>query len=218
MTAAVPPSDRTTVRRKRDRARYDRTLIDEVLDEGLIAHVGFVAEHGPVVLPMVYARDGDAVYLHGAAANNLLRHLADGQPLCMTVTLVDGIVFARSAFHHSMNYRSVVLFGVAERVEDADEVRRASAALLEHIATGRSADARPPTGSEIRSTLVVRLPIDEVSAKVRTGGAIDDDADLSLPVWAGVLPLRVGAGNPIPDNDVPVPAYVAVSRYAPTGV
>jgi len=211
--AQLTPTHRTTVRRKRDRGSYERALVDAILDEGLICHVGFAAEHGPVVLPMVYARVDDVIYLHGAAGNNLLRNAANGSTICMTVTLVDGFVFARSAFHHSMNYRSVVLYGVAERVTDPDEVRVAADALLEHIAPGRSRDARPPNDEEVRSTLVVRLAIDEGSAKVRTGAPIDDDNDLELPVWAGVLPLTITAGDPVADNDVAIPDYVSAHRY-----
>lgn len=209
---------RTTVRRKRERGSHDRDLIDAILDEGLVAHVGFCAEHGPVVLPMVYARIGDAVYLHGAAANDLLRNLVGGAPVCFTVTLIDGIVLARSAFHHSMNYRSAVLFGSVSRVVDPEEMAAASIALLEHLVAGRGGDARLPTAAELRSTLIVRLPIVEGSAKVRTGGPVDDDEDLDLPHWAGVVPVATVAAPPVPDQGWegrPVPAYLRTHRLVP---
>ena len=210
---ALTPGARTTLRRKRERGAYDRGLINAVLDEALVAHVGFVADHGPVVLPMTYVRIDDDLYLHGAAGNDMLRHLTGGAGVCVTVTLLDGLVLARSAFHHSMNYRCVVLFGRPERVTDLDEMQRASAGLVDHIAPGRSADARRPTPAELRATLMIRIPIDEGSAKVRTGGPIDDGEDLDLDVWAGEIPVRLVADAPITDRAgaraVPVPAYVA---------
>ncbi len=202
-------SPRDTLRRKRERGSHDRDVVNSVLDEALVCHVGFAAEHGPIVLPMTYVRIADDLYVHGATGNDMLRHLASGTDVCVTVTLLDGLVFARSAFHHSMNYRCVVLFGRVERVTDLDEMQTMVAALLDHLAPGRSADARPPTTEELRATLILRLPIDEGSAKVRTGGPIDDDADLDLPVWAGQLPMRLVAQPPIPDNAVAVPGYVA---------
>ena len=198
--ATLPTTDRTTLRRKRERGARNAPLVDAVLDEALVCHVGFVAEHGPVVLPMTFVRVGDVVYLHGAAGNDMLRHLADGVDVCVTVTLLDGLVFARSAFHHSMNYRSVVLYGRAVRVTDAKELQTMAAALLDHLAPGRSADARPPTDAELRATLVLRLPVSEGSAKVRTGGPIDDAEDLDLPVWAGEVPLRLVRQAPVPDT------------------
>ena len=207
-------TERTTLRRKRDRGTFDRDLAYSVLDEALVCHAGFVAEHGPVVLPMTYARIGDVLYLHGAAGNALLRNLAQGAPVCVTVTLLDGLVLARSAFHHSMNYRSVVLFGVATRVTDPAEMHAASTALVDHLAPGRSAEVRGPSEAELRATAIVRLPIDEGSAKVRTGPPIDDEGDLQLPVWAGVLPLATVAGTPVADPSPgqvapPVPHYLA---------
>jgi uncharacterized protein len=202
-------SPRDTLRRKRERGSHDRDVVNSVLDEALVCHVGFAAEHGPVVLPMTYVRIAEDLYIHGATGNDMLRHLASGTDVCVTVTLLDGLVFARSAFHHSMNYRCVVLFGRAERVTDLDEMQTMVAALLDHLAPGRSADARPPTTEELRATSILRLPITEGSAKVRTGGPIDDDADLDLPVWAGQLPMRLVAQPPIPDNAVAVPGYVA---------
>src|SRR5207302_5005757 len=160
-------------------------LIHDVLDEGLVCHVGFTGDHGPVVLPMTYVRIDDLLYLHGAAGNDMLRRLARPAEVCVTVTLLDGLVFARSAFHHSMNYRSVVLFGRAERVTDAAEMRTASAALLDHLASGRSQHARPPSDAELRTTLFIRLSIREGSAKVRSGGPLEETGDLELPIWAG---------------------------------
>ncbi|MGO9876096.1 MAG: pyridoxamine 5'-phosphate oxidase family protein [Acidimicrobiia bacterium] len=196
-------------------------MVNTVLDEALVCHVGFVAEHGPVVLPMTYVRIDDDLYIHGAAGNDMLRHLADGIDVCVTVTLLDGLVFARSAFHHSMNYRSVVLFGRAERVTDSAEMHRVAAGLLDHLAPGRSSDARPPTADEFRTTLILRLPISEGAAKVRTGGPIDERGDLQLPVWAGEVPVSLVAQSPIPDpcstDPVAVPAYIIdlVSRRHP---
>jgi nitroimidazol reductase NimA-like FMN-containing flavoprotein (pyridoxamine 5'-phosphate oxidase superfamily) len=194
----VQTTDRTTLRRKKERGSTDRELLDAILDEALLAHVGFTAGHGPVVLPMTYARIGDDVYLHGAAGNAMLRAASGGIDVCMTVTLLDGLVLARSAFHHSMNYRSVVLFGRAVRVTDPSELQAMSAALVDRMAPGRSAEARPPTDEELRATLVLRLHIEEASVKVRTGGPVDDEEDLALPVWAGVVPIRLVAGEPEP--------------------
>ena len=211
-------TERTTLRRKKERGRTDRALLDAILDEALIAHVGLVsAAHGggPVVLPMTYARIGDSLYLHGAVGNAMLRTAGspDGVDVCVTVTLLDGLVLARSAFHHSMNYRCAVLFGRAERVTDGDELRAMSAALVDHLAAGRSAEVRGPTDEELRSTLVLRFPIDEASVKVRTGPPIDDDEDLGLPVWAGVVPMRLSPGTPERDDagvpDVALPPYLA---------
>jgi len=205
---ALAVTPRSTLRRKRERGAYERELINSILDEGLVCHVGFAAGHGPVVLPMTYVRIGDNLYLHGAAGNDMLRHLAGDAGVCVTVTLLDGLVFARSAFHHSMNYRCVVLFGRAERVTDLDEMRAMVAGLVDHLAPGRSADARPPTPEELRATLILRLPIVEGSAKVRSSGPLDDEHDLELPIWAGQLPMRLVAQPPIPDNAVAVPAYI----------
>lgn len=216
----VQPTERTTLRRKKERGRTERSLLDAILDEALIAHVGFTAAHGPVVLPMTYARIGDHLYLHGAAANALLRAAVGGVDVCVTVTLLDGLVLARSAFHHSMNYRCVVLYGRGERVTDAAELQAMSAALVDHLAPGRSAEARPPTHDELRATLVIRLPIAEASVKVRTGPPVDDDLDLSLPIWAGVVPLRLQPLPPERDDagvaDVPLPSYLAATRETPT--
>ena len=216
-TDELVPTDRTTLRRKKERGRFDRALVHAILDEALLAHVGFTTDAGPVVLPMTYARIGDQLYLHGATGNAMLRTLAAGTDVCVTVTLLDGIVFARSAFHHSMNYRSVVVFGRAERVTDPEEELAATTALLDHMAPGRSADARLPTPEELRSTLFVRLPIEEASAKVRTGGPIDDEEDMELPVWAGVLPLPIVPGRPVDEADTQAaaPPYATEHRLRP---
>ena len=211
-TDSLVSTPRSTPRRRRDRGSHDRALVNSVLDEALVCHVGFVAEHGPVVLPMTYVRIDDDLYLHGAARNDMLRHVADAADVCVTVTLLDGLVFARSAFHHSMNYRSVVLFGRAERVTDPVEMHRVAAGLLDHLAPGRSCDARPPTADEFRSTLILRVPISEGAAKVRTGGPVDEGDDLRLPVWAGEVPVSLVAQAPIPEpsstDPVAVPAYI----------
>jgi hypothetical protein len=196
----MEPTPRTTVRRKPDRARYDDDTIFAILDEGLVAHVGFVAGDHPVVLPMAYSRIDRALYLHGATGNHLLRSLASGAEACATVTLLDGLVLARSAFHHSMNYRSAVVIGPASRVYDRDEQRAALDALVEHVVPGRSAQTRPPTDRELRATLVVRVPIDEASAKVRTGGPIEEPEDHDLPWAAGVVPLTLTRGPLLPDR------------------
>ena len=195
----IARSPRTTFRRKKERGTYDRRTVDAILDEALVCHVGFPEGETTVVLPTAYARCGDVVYLHGAAANRMLKTATSGAPICVTVTILDGIVLARSAFHHSMNYRSVVLFGFGSTVDDPDEKLTALLAIVDHMASGRSADARPPTESELRATAVVRLPIGEASAKVRTGGPLDDAADMALPIWAGVIPCGLVSGPPLAD-------------------
>jgi hypothetical protein len=204
------------VRRLRERGRYDRAAVHAILDEGFVCHVGFAGARGPVVIPTAYARDGDDLYLHGAAGNAALAALRTGSPVCVTVTLVDGLVLARSAFHHSVNYRSVVVFAVATEVTDLEEKRRALEAVVEHIVPGRGADARPPSDIELRTTRVVRLPIDEASAKVRTGGPKDDPEDMGMAVWAGEVPLRLAPGVPIADPAIPAgveaPGYVSGYR------
>jgi len=217
----MTPTSRTTVRRKADRARYDRAVVHGVLDEALHCTVAFAVDGRPWAIPTIHARVGDALYLHGAPANHMLQSAVAGTEVCVTATLVDGLVLARSWFHHSVNYRSVVLFGRAVRVDDIAEKRVALRALVEHVMEGRSDDAREPTDGELRATLVLRVPIDEASAKVRTGGPIDDDDDLALDVWAGDLPLRVQAGVPRPDplldgaRAATVPSYVRV--WSPAG-
>jgi len=190
------------VRRRPARASYERDVIQAILDEGLVCHVGFVLDGQPFVIPTTYARVGDALYVHGAAASRMLRGLARRLPVCVTVTLLDGLVLARSAMHHSMNYRSVVVLGTATEVTDADEKRRALEALVEHVAPGRWPAVRPPSVAELAATAVLRLPVVEVSAKVRTGPPIDDADDLARPCWAGEVPLRLVALTPIDDPDL----------------
>ncbi len=204
VTDQLTPTDRTTLRRKAERGRFDRATVDGILDEAYLAHVGIAVDGEPRVLPMTFGRDGDVLYLHGAAGNALLRG-ATGAQVCVTVTLLDGLVLARSAFHHSMNYRSVVLLCEATKVEDDAEKRHALDVIVDHSVPGRSQVARRPTDVEVRSTLVLRLPIEEGSAKVRSGGPIDDPEDLELPVWAGVIPLRLTAAEPVQDPDQHLP-------------
>lgn len=198
MSEPLAQTDRTKLRRIAERGSFDRALANSIIDEAYLAHVGFVVDGAPKVLPMTYGRDGDVIYLHGAVGNAMLRASA-GAEVCVTITLLDGLVLARSAFHHSMNYRSVVLLGVAERVDDEDEKRRAFDVIVDHVLPGRSETARPTSASELRTTLVLRLPIDEGSVKVRTGGAVDDEEDLDREVWAGVIPLRLTHGEPEQD-------------------
>jgi uncharacterized protein len=215
MSQPLVTTDRTKVRRLPDRGTNDRTAAYAVIDEAYIAHVGFVVDGEPRVLPMTYGRDGDVLYLHGAVGNAMLRASVDTE-VCVTITLLDGLVLARSAFHHSMNYRSVVMLGAARKVEDEDEKRRAFDCIVEHVLVGRSSVARPANESELRKTLVLALPIEEGSAKVRSGGPIDDDEDLDLPVWAGVVPLRLTPGpleqDPAQAGGLPLPAVVGAGR------
>lgn len=211
-STASPPTDRTRVRRLPDRGVYDRPVIDAILDEALVCHLGFVAEGQPFVIPTIHARVGDALYVHGSAASRMLRNLREGAPACVTATLVDGLVLARSAFHQSLNYRSVVVLGTATEVLSPEERLVALEAIVEHVIPGRWAEVRSPNARELKATMVVRLPIGEASAKVRTGGPLDDEEDLALPCWAGVLPLRLAAAAPVADGRVPagmaVPATV----------
>ena len=209
--AARPPSERVRLRRRRDRGSYDRAVIDAILDEALLAHLGIVQRGQPFVIPTLHARCGDVVYLHGSAAGRTLRALAGGTPACVTVSLIDGLVLARSAMHHSANYRSVVLLGTARSVEDPEHKRAAFRAIVEHVVPGRWPDVRPPSESELKATAVVAMAIDEASAKVRVGPPLDDEEDYALPAWAGVIPLRTAAGAPQADprlaQGIPTPAY-----------
>jgi uncharacterized protein len=193
------PTSRTTVKRRAQRGVYDHAAILGILDEALVCHLGFAVDGQPFVLPTAYARIDDVLYLHGSPSNRMLRTGKGGVGVCVTVTLLDGLVLARSAFHHSMNYRSVVLLGTAEEVTDPDEKRAAFAALIEHVVPGRYRSVRAPSDDEITGTLVLRLPIAEGSAKVRSGPPIDDEEDYQWPVWAGVIPLAIRPGTPIPD-------------------
>jgi uncharacterized protein len=206
----LPRTPRTTHRRLPKRGSHDLGLIHAILDEGLVCHVGFAADGQPYVLPTTYARMGGRLVLHGSLSNRMLRTLASGTPACITVSILDGLVLARSAFHHSMNYRSVVILGTAREVEDREAKRAALEAIVEHVAPGRSREARPPSDREVDGTLVVEMPIAEASAKVRTGPPLDDAEDLARDCWAGVIPLRLQAGDPVPDEPMPP------GRAAPT--
>jgi len=210
--AAFVPTGRTAVRRHRDRAQYDREAVYAILDEGFICHAACAVDGTVWMIPTAYARDGDRLLLHGAAANHVLKAASAGAELTVTVTLIDGLVLARSTFHHSLNYRSVVVFGQATAVVDPAGKAEALAAIVEHMLPGRTHDARSPSGTELASTRVVSLPLDEVSAKVRSGGPIDDPEDMDLDVWAGVLPLRPAAGPAVPDGPeqagAPLPSYL----------
>ena len=202
MSSALPVTERTRVVRRPQRGSYDRATIHAILDEAFICHIGFVAAGQPFVIPTSYARIGDRLYVHGSAASRMLRTLADGIDMCLTVTLVDGLVLARSAFHHSINYRSVVVLGHARLVTDHDEKREALRAVTNHVVPGRWEEVRPPTDQEMKATSVLALDIEEASAKIRTGPPIDDDEDLTVPVWAGVIPLRLDAADGEPDAHV----------------
>src|SRR5277367_4966491 len=208
-----PPasSARTRLVREADRAVYDRAAAYKILDEGFICHVGFVADGQPFAIPTGYGRVGDSLYIHGSAASRMLRRVDEGVPVCVTVTLLDGLVLARSIFNHSMNYRSVVVLGTAFAVTDAKEKLEALRLLSEHILPGRWAESRQPNEKELKATLVMRLPIEEFSAKVRQGPPVDDEEDYAFPTWAGVIPLEMVPGRPINDPRLDpgreVPAY-----------
>jgi uncharacterized protein len=195
----LPITPRTQVKRRAQRGNYDRPVIHQILDEGLICHVGFVVEGQPFVIPTAYGRIDDQIYIHGSPMSRMLRSLQQGIEVCITVTLLDGLVLARSAFHHSMNYRSVVIFGTARLVETPAEKMAALKAFTEHIIRDRWSEVRPPTTPELAGTLVLALSLQEASAKVRTGPPVDDEADYALPVWAGELPLRLVADPPMGD-------------------
>ncbi len=203
---------RTTLRRLPQRGAFDRESINQILDEGFICHVGFAVQGHPFVIPTGYARVDDKLLIHGSQASRMLRTLGRGIEVCLTVTLVDGLVLARSAFHHSMNYRSVVVFGRATVVDDRDEKLAVLLALSEHMIPGRWADVREPNERELQQTTVLSLPIDEASAKVRSGPPLDDEEDYAMPVWAGVIPLRLVANAPIPDPRLP--AEIEPPMYA----
>lgn len=207
------PSERTRVRRLPERGAYDRATIDAIVDEALTCHVGIVVDGAPVVVPTIHARVGSTLYFHGSPASRLLRAMRRGEEVCVAITLLDGLVVARTAFANSMNYRSVVVFGEPRVVDDPAEKQLALDAITEHVLPGRTADSRPMTDKEIRATLVVAVPLDEASAKVRRGPPEDEAADRGVPIWAGVVPLRTVPGDPEPDPllppDVPVPDYLA---------
>jgi len=206
------PTERTQVKRLPKRGKYERETVFAILDAGFVCHVGFSVDGQPYVIPTNYGRSGETVYLHGSAASRMLRTLSEGVPLSVTVTHVDGLVLARSAFHHSVNYRSVVILGTARLVTDPAEKMEALRVFTEHVMKGRWDDVRQPTEQELKATTVLALPLEEVSAKVRTGGPIDDEEDYALPVWAGVLPLETVAKEPLADpqrrNNPAVPEYL----------
>ncbi|MEV7427520.1 MULTISPECIES: pyridoxamine 5'-phosphate oxidase family protein [unclassified Streptomyces] len=232
-TTTYPATSRTVPTRARERASYDRELVHGILDTAYVCHLGFVRDGAPVVLPTLYARVGERLYLHGSTGSRPLRMAGGpaggtrrsdepgsgseptdpGLAVCVTVTHVDGLVLARSAFHHSLNYRSVVVHGTAHQVTEAEERRTALDALVDQVVPGRSRDSRPANGRELAATAVIRLDLDEVSAKVRTGGPNDDPEDLALPHWAGVVPVAHGYGTPVPDDGTdpaaPLPGYLA---------
>src|SRR6185295_11127429 len=205
-------TERTKLKRLPKRGHFDRETVYGILDEGFICHVGFAAEGKPVVIPTGYARVDDTLYIHGSQASRMLRTLSGGVDACVTVTIIDGLVLARSAFHHSMNYRSVVIFGRAMLVDDREEKYAALLALSEHIVRGRWADVREPTEQELVQTTVLSLPLTEASAKIRTGPPLDDEEDYAMNVWAGVVPLTLVAGEPI--NDPRLPEGIEVPEYA----
>ncbi len=216
MSETQMPTARTRVVREAHRGVYDRETVYRILDEGFLCHAGFAVNGQPFVIPTSYGRKDASLYIHGSAASRMLRQLKDGIPVCITVTLLDGLVLARSVFNHSMNYRSVVILGKATLVDDPQEKLAALRILSEHILPGRWDDARQPNERELKQTSVLRVPIEEFSAKVRVGPPIDDEEDYSFPTWAGVVPLEMVAGAPIDDARLDpaqeVPAYVR--RYA----
>lgn len=200
------------MKRHPERGAYDRGTIDAILDEALICHVGFVYEGQPYVIPTIHAREGDTLYLHGSPGSRMLRNLKQGIDVCVTATLLDGLVLARSVYHHSMNYRSAVVLGRAREITGGDEKLHAMKCVVEHVVQGRWEDARQPSEGELKGTTILALSLDEASAKVRSGGPKDDEEDLELDVWAGVIPLTLEPGPPIADNDLSVPVYA--ERYA----
>jgi len=225
--ASYLPTPRTQMHRLPVRAAYDHVTVHAILDEALVCHLGFVDAGQPFVIPTTFARVGETLYVHGAAASRTLKALGGGIPICVTVTLIDGLVYARSAFHHSMNYRSVVVFGAASEVVDADDKRSALLAFVDKVSPGRAASARPPSDKELRATTVLGVALAEVSAKVRTGGPKDDPEDMDWPVWAGHLPVSLqAAGEPVSDGTpmsldlptLPVALRVPAARNrAPSG-
>jgi nitroimidazol reductase NimA-like FMN-containing flavoprotein (pyridoxamine 5'-phosphate oxidase superfamily) len=214
MAAELEPTPRTRLKRRAQRGSYDRAVVDAILDEGFLCHVAFTHEGQAALIPTVYARGGDWIYLHGARANRALQALlAPGRDACVSVTHVDALVLARSAFHHSVNYRCVILYGQAQEVTDPEEKQEALRLVVEHVVPGRWKDVRWPNAEEFKQTLVLKLPIQEASAKVRALGVIDDEVDLAQGCWAGLLPVRTVYGPPVPDpqlvDEIGIPAYVS---------
>jgi uncharacterized protein len=216
LDATTTQTPRTTVARQRDRGRYEREMINSIVDEALICHVGFSVDGQPYVIPMAHARIEDRLFIHGSVGSRMLKNMKAGVPVCVTVTLLDGLVLARSAFHHSMNYRSAVILGVAREVTDEQEKRSVFDALVNHVVPGRSADVRAADAQELKATSVLCLVIEEASAKVRRGPPIDAEEDYALDCWAGVLPMQLMPGHPVDDPRLefgtPVPAGVAAYR------
>jgi uncharacterized protein len=204
----VERTSRTRINRHPERGHYDRAVINEILDEALVSHVGFISDAQPYVIPMLHARSGDTLYLHGSTGSRTMQALSADVDVCVTTTLLDGLVLARSVYHHSMNYRGVVVFGKARAVHDPAEKLAAMKSLVDHVMPGRWGDAREPNDGELKVTMIAALTIDEASAKIRTGPPADAKNDLSLPVWAGVIPLALTAGDPIPDNGAALPEYI----------
>jgi nitroimidazol reductase NimA-like FMN-containing flavoprotein (pyridoxamine 5'-phosphate oxidase superfamily) len=211
MTGNFTPTPRTEVRRLPKRGVYDKSEVYAILDEGYVCHVGFALDGQPYVIPTGYARLGDEILIHGSAASRMLRALGDGVDVCVTVTLVDGFVLSRSAFHHSMNYRSVVMLGRARVLVDPMEKMIALRRFTNHILPGRFEEVRPPSDSELKGTMVLALPLEEVSAKIRKGPPVEDEGDIDRPVWAGVVPLRSQLGTPVPMDDL-VPGVQEIDR------
>jgi len=207
-----PKSKKNTVVRLPERGHYDRETIYQIVDEALIGHVGFVIDGQPMVIPTLIARDGDNLLLHGSSASRMMRHIATGEPVCITVTHTDALVLARSAFHHSVNYRSAMLFGKGDKIEDLEEKMRLTALFMERLIPQRWDDSRIPNEKELKATMIVRIAIEQASAKIRNAGVKDDQEDLDLPYWAGILPLQTVYGPPIKDealpDHIPVPDYV----------
>jgi nitroimidazol reductase NimA-like FMN-containing flavoprotein (pyridoxamine 5'-phosphate oxidase superfamily) len=213
MSKEIVRTERTKINRLPKRGNFERDTINRILDEGFVCHIGFTMDEQPFVIPTSYARIGENLIIHGSSASRMMRALAREKPICVTVTLIDGLVLARSAFHHSMNYRSVVVFGTAKVIQDKEEKLAALRALTEHIVPNRWREVRPPNNLELKATTVLSLPIEEASAKIRTGNPVDDEEDYGLDVWAGVIPLKIMAGNPVSDeklkSEISIPASVA---------
>jgi len=213
MSSYYNKSPASTVRRHPERAAYDRATVEAILDEGLVGHLGFVADGRPFVIPMLYARRQDTLYLHGSPKSRLLSSAGQGASVCFTVTLLDGLVLARSAFRHSLNYRSVVVLGQARAVSDPDEKQLALRTVVDHVMSGRSEEVRGPSAPELKVTEVVALDLREASAKCRSGPPLDNPNDYALPVWAGVLPLGLSAGEPVPEERCQVPEPADLRQY-----
>lgn len=208
MTDNLERTSKTTIKRHPERGHYDRAVLNSILDEALVSHVGFVSDGQPYVIPMLHARSGDTLYLHGSTGSRAMRALRNGTDVCVTTTLLDGLVLARSVYHHSMNYRAVVVLGKPRDVTDPMEKLNAMRCLVDHVLPGRWGDAREPNDGELKATMIAALAIDEASAKIRTGPPADAKDDLALPVWAGVIPLGLSRGEPIADNGAAMPEYL----------